>query len=178
MDSRPTQISQDLKRPLLLQIPYEKTGAFHNLIGLLRPEAAYVAHYGEAFPEPTRARSYNKNIDNNATVVVCARSKAAHKSKRVDRATYETARQETTQFVLSVVSNTWVRQLRDSDSLYTGVSTKDLFVNLQQGALAGTPLTSWRCINKCSATTSSSRVSPSTLTYSRTHKGKPAGWGE
>ena len=36
--------------PLLLQIPYSETGSVHNLIGLIRPEAAYVARYGEAFP--------------------------------------------------------------------------------------------------------------------------------
>ena len=36
--------------PLLPQIPYDKTGAVHNLIGLIRPEAAYVARYGAAFP--------------------------------------------------------------------------------------------------------------------------------
>ena len=40
--------------PLLLQIPYDKTGAVHNLIGLIRPEAAYVARYGEAFPDYRR----------------------------------------------------------------------------------------------------------------------------
>ena len=31
---------------LLLHIPYDERGAFHNLIGLIRPEAAYVARYG------------------------------------------------------------------------------------------------------------------------------------
>ena len=50
----------DLKRlweavaPLLLQIPYDKTGGKHNLVGLIRPKLAYVARYGEAFPEPKR----------------------------------------------------------------------------------------------------------------------------
>ena len=56
--------------PLLLQILYDETGAVHNLIGLIWPEAAYVARYGEAFPEPTRFGAYNPNIDNNATAVV------------------------------------------------------------------------------------------------------------
>ena len=73
--------------PLLLQIPYDETGAVNNLIGLIRPEAAYVARYGEAFLEPTRVRAYDKNIDNNATAVVRTRSKEAHKAKRADRAT-------------------------------------------------------------------------------------------
>ena len=89
-------------------IPYNKTGAVHNLIVLTRPEAAYVARYGEAFPEPTRVRAYNNNIDDNATAVVHARSKVAHKAKCADRATYETAQWETTQFVLALVANTWV----------------------------------------------------------------------
>ena len=117
--------------PLLLQILYEKTRAVHNLIGLIRPEAAYVAHYGEAFPETTRVGAYDYNIDNNTTSVVRARSEAAHKAKRADRATFETLRRETTQFVLAIVADTWVRELRDSNSLYTEVATKEMFAHLQ-----------------------------------------------
>ena len=58
--------------PLLLQIPYEETGSVRNLISLIRPEAAYVARYGEAFPEPTIFGAYNYNIDDDATAVVRA----------------------------------------------------------------------------------------------------------
>ena len=119
--------------PLLLQIPYDETGAVHNLRGLIRPEAAYVARYSEAFPEPTRLRAYDKNIDDNATAVVHARYEVAHKDKRADRNTYETARRETTQFVLDVVADTWFRELRDSDSLYTKVFPMDIFSNFQVG---------------------------------------------
>ena len=82
--------------PLLLQIPYDKTGGVHNLISLIRPEAAYAARYGKAFPNPTRVGAYDSTIDNDATAVVCARSEAAHKAKRANRATFETARRETT----------------------------------------------------------------------------------
>ena len=110
--------------PLLLQIPYDKTGAVHNLISIIRPEDAYFARYGEAFPEPTRVGAYDSNIDNNATAVICARSEATHKAKHADCATFETARRETTQFVLAVVSDTWVRGLRDNDLLYTEVAPK------------------------------------------------------
>ena len=41
---------QEAVAPLLLQIPYDEMGAFHNLISLIRPEAAYVARYGTSFP--------------------------------------------------------------------------------------------------------------------------------
>ena len=102
-------------------------------MGLIRPEAAYVAHYGEAFPEPTKVGAYDKTIDDNATAVVRVRTKAAHKAKRADCATYETVCRETTQFVLDVVAYTWVWELRDTESIYTYVSPKDLLSNIQAG---------------------------------------------
>ena len=124
---------QEAVAPLLLQILYDETGAKQNLIGLIRPKAAYVACYGEAFPDPKRVRDYNPDIDNNATAVVRARLEAAHKVKCADRATFETARRETTQFVIAVVADTWVRELQDTDSLYTKVGPEDLFAHLQAG---------------------------------------------
>ena len=108
-------------------------GAVYNLIGLIWPEAAYAARYGEAFSDPTRVRAYNHIIDDDTTVVVYARTEAAQKAKRADRATFETARRETTQFVLAVVVNTWVRELRGNDSLCAEVAPKELFSHLQAG---------------------------------------------
>ena len=32
--------------PLLLQIPYDKTGGTHNLIGIIRSKTAYLKFYG------------------------------------------------------------------------------------------------------------------------------------
>ena len=80
----------------------------HNLIGLIRTEPAYVARYGEAFPEPKKVGEYNKTIDDDAMSVVCERTEAVHKAKRADRATYETAQRDMTQLVLAVVADTWV----------------------------------------------------------------------
>ena len=94
--------------PLLLHILYNKTGAVHNLIGLILPETAYVSRYGEALPEPTRVGAYDKTIDDNATAIIRALTEAAHKYKCVDSATYKIERRETTQFVLAVVADTWV----------------------------------------------------------------------
>ena len=58
--------------PLLLQILYDKTGGRHNLIGPIWPKLAYVACYGEAFPEPKRVGAYNPDIDDDATAVIAA----------------------------------------------------------------------------------------------------------
>ena len=95
--------------PLLLQIPYDETGGKYNLIGLIWSKLAYVARYGEAFPEPNRVGAYDLEIDDDATAVIRARQEASHKARRADRAIFETAQRVTTQFVLVVVADTWVR---------------------------------------------------------------------
>ena len=122
---------QDSIAPLLLQITYDETGAVHDLIRLIWLEAAYVVCYGKAFLDPTRVGAYVANIDNDAMSVVRARYEAAHKAKRADRGTYETAIQETTQFVLAVVADTWVCEFRDFNLLYTEVDPKEIFSHLQ-----------------------------------------------
>ena len=44
---------------------------------------------------------------------------------------YETEQQETTQFVLTIVADTWVRELCDTETIYTKVAPKDLLSHLQ-----------------------------------------------
>ena len=119
--------------PLLLPIMDDETVAVHNLIGFIRPEAAYVACYGDVFPDPTRVRAYDATIDDDATSVVRARSEASHKAKHANHATYETARRETTQFVLDVVADTWVCELHDSNLLYTEFDPKYILAHIQVG---------------------------------------------
>ena len=80
-----------------------------------------------------RVGAYNASIDDDATAVVRARTEAAHKAKHTDRSTYKTARRETAQFILAGVYNTWVRELRDTKTLYTNVAPKALLSHLQAG---------------------------------------------
>ena len=115
---------------ILLQIPYDTTGGKHNLIGLILLKLAYVACYGEALPNPKRVGAYDLDTDNNATAVVHARREVAHKERRADRAIFESARRKTTPFMLAVVADTWVRELRDPDTIYTEVGPEDLFAHL------------------------------------------------
>ena len=124
---------REVVETLLLQIPYDKTGAVHNLIGLIWTEAEYIMQYGAAFLEPTRVGAYNATIYDNATVVVCAHTEAAHKAKRTYRATYETAQRETAQFILAVVDDTWERKLQDTKTLYNDIAPKALLDHLKAG---------------------------------------------
>ena len=117
--------------PLLLQIPYDETGAVHNLIGLIRPEAAYTTRYGAEFLKPKRVEEYDSEIYDDATDVVRALTEAAHKAKRAERATYETAWRETAHFIIAVFEDTWVRELCNTETLYTDVKPKALITHLQ-----------------------------------------------
>ena len=91
------------------------------MTGIIRAKSAYLNRYGEAFPKPKRVGAYDLKIDDDTTAVVRARLEAAHKVRRADRSTFETAQQETTQFVLAVVADTWVPELRDPNTIYTDV---------------------------------------------------------
>ena len=95
--------------------------------------AADITRYSAAFTKPTRVVAYDASIDDKTVAVVRARTEAAHKAKRANRATSKTARRETAQFILAVIDNTWVREIRDTKTLYTDVSLKALLYHLQAG---------------------------------------------
>ena len=162
--------------PLLLQIPYDETGSVHNLISLIRAEAAYVSRYGEVFPEPIRVGAYNSNIDKTTI-----RPSSVRDPKRPTR--------QSAPIVLLSKRRDGRRQNSYSPSLPTPVSVNywtvtpftlrshqsNYFHTSKRGAPSDTPSSSWRCITKCSATTSWARESPSISTCSRSPNGKPAG---
>ena len=112
--------------PILLQIPYDETGGTHNLIGLIWLVAAYTTRYGAEFSEPTRIGAYDAAIDDDTMSVVRARTKAARKAKRTNRGTYEAAWKEPVQFILAVIEDKWVRELRYTKTFYTNVAPKAL----------------------------------------------------
>ena len=118
---------------LLFLILYDKTGAVHNLISLIWPEAAYVVRYGASFPKPARVGAYDPLIENNDMAVVRACTEEVHKANHTECVMYKTMRRETAQFFLDVVTDTWVRELRDMEKIYTDVAPNDLLSHLQVG---------------------------------------------
>ena len=57
---------------------------------------------------------------------------AKHHACRADRSTYKTARRETVHFILRVVEDKWVRELRDAIKLYTDLEPLALHTHLRQ----------------------------------------------
>ena len=70
-------------------------------------------------------------IDNYATAVVRACREDTHKAKSANHSTYGTTQRETPQFILAVVEDTWVRELQDTETLYTDVAQNALLAHLQ-----------------------------------------------
>ena len=90
----------------------------------------YQSRYGQAFVIPQWVGAYNETIADNAKAAVRAKTEANHRAWRVDQSTYETARRETVNFILRVVEDTWVQELRDAVKFYTDVEPWVLITHL------------------------------------------------
>ena len=62
---------------------------------------------------------------------------AKHRARRVDRATYKTKRRETLHFILRVVEDTWVGELRDAIKFYTDVEPLAVLTHIRQHTTGG-----------------------------------------
>jgi hypothetical protein len=122
---------REVLTPILLQIPYDEAEAQDNLIGIILGDVKYTAKYGQAFSPPQRVGAYDNSLADDAKPVVRAKGEARWRAKRLDRNTFETARRETTSFILKAVEDTWVRELKDPETFYTDVSPRDLIDHLQ-----------------------------------------------
>ena len=103
-DTKLTRVRKVLTT-LLLHIPYDKTEGTQNMISLIRPVAAYTTRYRKEFAKPACIGDYDTTIDGNDMASVRAHTEVAHKAKRADRGTYETARSESAQFILAVIED-------------------------------------------------------------------------
>ena len=128
---RDITLIREVLTPILLQIPFDELEAKDNLIGIIQSTDKYARKYGRAFKIPARVGAYDETLAEDAKSVARARGEAKHRAKRLDRTTYETARRETSSFILKVVEDTWIRELKDLESFYTEVEPRDLLVHLQ-----------------------------------------------
>ena len=119
---------------LLLQIPFDETEGKDNLVGVINLTSNYQSRYGQAFVIPQRVGAYDEAIADDAKAVMRSKMEAKHRARRVDKSTYETARQETVHFIFRVVEDTQVWELRDAVKFYTNVEPWMLITHLRQHA--------------------------------------------
>ena len=116
---------------LFIPMAYDGKKVIHNLVGIIMNEDAYKAHYGANFPTLSRPAIYDVNIPIDASNAVRVRSKAAHTAKKEDYRIFAAAERESSNFILAVVKDTWVRELRDPNIFYTAVKPQALLAHIQ-----------------------------------------------
>ena len=117
---------REVLSPLLLNIPYDMVnGGADNMVGIIMPKATYVSIYDREFTRPKPLKAYDDGIDEKASNVVRARAENLHKARLADYANYVAAERNTRDFILRVVEDTWVRELRDANTFYTRVLAFD-----------------------------------------------------
>ena len=129
-DADLTRLRKELTS-IFLPLLYDMEKVIHNLMGLVMDEDDCKVRYGANFPKTTRPTVYNEDISNNTTNVVQAKAEAVHTSKIADYQFFATAKRETRDFILAVIEDTWVRELREPVTLYTAVSPSGLLSHLQ-----------------------------------------------
>jgi hypothetical protein len=117
--------------PLLMVIPYDKLLGVHSLIIILAEAAKYKAdHGGTKFIRHSRPPLYNKNIADDATTVVPVCTKATHKSRLDNYASYEAAKRGVAKFLHNVVDKIWCNDLKDTKTFYTKVTALEIMAHL------------------------------------------------
>ena len=64
---------------------------------------------------------YNVTIDANAEKMIAKRTELAHEAKRSDRALYDASDTGCVNFTMSVIDETWYKELEDADTFYMRV---------------------------------------------------------
>ena len=73
---------------------------------------------------------YDTTIKILAAKTVVKRAELAHKVKRSDRALYDAAETGCVNFIMSVVDETWYKELEDPDTFYTNFTALQLLEHL------------------------------------------------
>ena len=91
----------------------------------------YKVRYHAKLPTTTKPDFYNEDITNNTTDVVWSKAEAVHAAKTADYQLFAAAKREIQYFILAVVEDNWVRELREPVTLYTSVSPSEPLSHLQ-----------------------------------------------
>jgi hypothetical protein len=108
---------------LLMVIPYDLLTGVHSLTAILMEAGKYEAYHGNhTFVHPSHLPLYDATIDNDATMVICVRAEAAHKSRLADYAAYEAAECGVAKFLCNVIDEVWYKDLKEAETFYTKVT--------------------------------------------------------
>ena len=126
---------REILYPILLDIPYDRTEAKQSLVGIITPDADYIKIYGFSFVRPKRMGVYDTSIAADANNRVRVKAETKWKAKLADFDTYEIAERKVRKFILAIIEDTWVRELKDARTFYNKVTALQLLNHLQASCL-------------------------------------------
>ena len=122
----------DALAPILQMVTYDRAHGAQNLWGLIADADRYLHHYGLAFVRPAaRPAVYDPAIQEGASRVKRTRAEAAWAALIQDYEAYEAAEAGVKTFIVTVVEDTWIRDLRDPETFYSNVTALALLNHLR-----------------------------------------------
>ena len=119
--------------PVLMKTTYDELTLQHNLSGVILPAESYEQIYKNgAYAIPYVIPLYDDNIDKDATRLEINCAEGKHESRRNDRQLYETANNACRSFIMTVVDETWYKELEDPNTFYTKVTALKLLEHLTE----------------------------------------------
>ena len=119
-DSDIVKITEALSEAMY-QIPFDDQKGIHNLVDLIQDKISYTAAYKEAFPTQKKPGIYDTTITDSTNDSIRSQKEAIHKAKRQDFKFFAEAERGVRNFIIAVVSETYIRDLRHSKFFYTKV---------------------------------------------------------
>ncbi len=118
--------------PILLKITYDRANGVQNLWGLIADANRYLHHYGLVFGRPATCPAvYDPDIADDASCVKRTRAEASWAACIQDYEAYEVAESGVKVFIEAVVEDTWILDLRNSETFHSNVTTLELLNHLR-----------------------------------------------
>ena len=112
--------------------PYSQLNNQHSLSGVILTEYCYKHIYKQGpYVVPPEVSVYDVTIGAKAEKTVVNRAEMTHEPKLSDRALYNVANTGCVNFIMSVVDETWYKELEDVDMFYTNVTAQQLLEQLE-----------------------------------------------
>ena len=115
----------------LYQIPFDDEKGVHNLVGIILAKPVYLADYKEPFPVQKKPGIYDPSITEDTKDSLRSQKEAIWKAKRRDYAFFSESERAVRKFIIAVVQDTYIRDLRSAKHFYTNVKPMDMLAHLQ-----------------------------------------------
>ena len=116
-----------------MKTTYDELTLQHNLAGVILPTGRYEKIYKKgAYAIPPVIPLYDDNINKDSTRLEINRAEGKHKAQWNNRQLYETADNACQLFIMTVVDETWYKELEDPNTFYTKVTAIKILEHLTE----------------------------------------------